>query len=76
MITEAKRCAALGCLSKPQKAGLFCTEHWRALPEALRGPTSLKQAAIFLAKKDGYLVDAKSVRTPAPREDGTPRDYV
>lgn len=72
------KCAALGCQTASSKKGgmVFCYPHWRDLPEELRGPTALKAAAVYLAKKDGYLVDEKVVRASTPREDGNPRDYV
>lgn len=75
MIVEAAKCAALGCQDKPKKAGLFCSEHWKKLDENLRAPGALKQAVIFLGKKDGYLIDSRAVK-PVLREDGRGSDYV
>lgn len=71
------KCAALGCPTGPAKdgAGIFCKPHWRALPEELRGPTSVKQAIKFLGVKDGYLIAPKTAR-PSLREDGKASEYV
>lgn len=68
------KCPAFGCKEKPTKR-LFCLAHWRALPEVLRGPTSVRQAVIHLAKKDGYLVEATNA-APRIREDGKGREWV
>lgn len=49
-------CAALGCSKVPGKSGLFCTKHWRDLPENLRGPAAAQDARVYLGRKEGYLV--------------------
>ena len=69
------RCAAYGCQKAPGKSGLFCAGCWRRLPEALRGPAAAGQAVVWLAKKDGYMVEVP--RTAAPIGDaGAGTDYV
>ena len=72
------KCSAFGCSEKPSKigGGIFCLKHWRALPEALRGPGSVKQAIVHLAVEDGYLVKASTVKRTPIQEQGSGRDYV
>lgn len=74
------KCTALGCPEKPGKTGggIFCTAHWRKLPETLRGPGSVKQAIVHLGIEDGYLVKASAVkRTPISDNPGRASDgYV
>lgn len=51
---KPRRCLAYGCDNTP-KDGDFCAKDLKRLPEELRNPKKVREAIIFLGKKDGYL---------------------
>lgn len=61
VIAATPRCPALGCGDKPGKSAVFCTTHWRMLPENLRGPAAVRDAIAWLGVKEGYLIAPRGV---------------
>jgi hypothetical protein len=75
-------CSALGCGDGVSTEGRpLCDLHWRKLPKALRGrigeENGLRDAVVYLGKRDGYLAEVPERRaTITEAGAGGGLDYV
>lgn len=76
IISGPQKCAAFGCgAGLDKKTGLFCKPHFGKLPEILRGPSAAREAVVYLAKAEGFLVEQPR-RAPIKLTDNKGSEYV
>jgi len=54
--TDKPQCFAYGCSKVRAEGSDFCAKDLKRLPEDMRDKEQVREAIVFLAKEDGYLV--------------------